>query len=186
MEAIQNAPVPDNVTQLRAYLGVLNYYHCFLPNIATVLGPLHKLLRQGTNCCWKTEQQAAFDKSTKLPQPANHFQPDLELILPNDASDYGIGAVLSHRMADGTERPIGYVTRSRKTAERGYSTTKREALAIIFGLKKLSLFLYSNKFKTDNKPLEGLFNEKKGVPQQASIRVQRWALTLAAYEYKIA
>ena len=89
-------------------------------------------------------------------------------------------------MADGTERPIGYVTRSRKTAERGYSTTKREALAIIFGLKKLSLFLYSNKFKTDNKPLEGLFNEKKGVPQQASIRVQRWALTLAAYEYKIA
>ena len=57
VEAIQNAPVPDNVTQLRAFcLGMLNYYHCFLPNIATVLGPLHTLLRQGTKCCWKTEQ----------------------------------------------------------------------------------------------------------------------------------
>ena len=54
VEALQNAPVPENVTQLRAFLGMLNYYHCFLPNIATVLEPLHKLLRQGTKCCWKT------------------------------------------------------------------------------------------------------------------------------------
>ena len=55
-------------------------------------------------------------------------------------------------------------------------------------MKKFNQFLYGQKFtiQTDHKPLEGLFNEKKGVPQQASPRVQRWALTLAAYEYKIA
>ena len=56
VDAIQNAPVPENVTQLRAFLGMLNYYHRFLPDIATVLEPLHKLLRQGTKWCWKTEQ----------------------------------------------------------------------------------------------------------------------------------
>ena len=133
----------------------------------------------------------AFDKSKKLLQSANllvHFQPDLELILASDASDYGVGAVLSHQMVDGAERPIGYVSRLLNKAERGYSTIEKEALAIIFGVKKFNQFLYGQKFtiQTDHKPLEELFNEKKEVPQQASPRVQRWALTLAAYEYKIA
>jgi len=191
VEAIQNSPVPENVTQLRAFLGMLNYYHGFLPDIATVLRPLHKLLRHGTKWCWKTKQQVVFDKSKKLLQSANllvHFQPDLELILASDASDYGAGAVLCHQLADGTERPIGYVSRSLNTAEHDYSTIEKEALVIIFGVKKFSQFLYGHKFtiQTDHKPLEGLFNEKKGVPQQASLRVQWWALTLPAYEYKIA
>ena len=55
-------------------------------------------------------------------------------------------------------------------------------------MKKFQQFLYGLKFTvhTDHKPLEGLFGERKGIPQQASPRVQRWALTLAAYEYKIA
>ena len=66
VEAMQNAPVPGNVTQLRAFLGMLNYYHRFLPDITTVLEPLHRLLRQGTKWCWKTEQQVAFDKSKNL------------------------------------------------------------------------------------------------------------------------
>ena len=109
MEAIQNVLVPENVKQLREFLGVLNYNHRFLPVIATVQEPLHRLLRQGTMWCWKTEQQVAFDKSKKLVQSVNllvHFLPDLELILASDASDYGVGeggaGVLSHRMAGGT------------------------------------------------------------------------------------
>lgn len=133
----------------------------------------------------------AFDKSKKLLQSANllvHFQPNMELILASDASDYGVGAVFSHRMADEAERPIGYVSRSLNKAERGYSTIEKEALAIIFSVKKFNQFLYGQKFtiQTDHKPLEELFNEKKEVPQQVSPRVQQWALTLAAYEYKIA
>lgn len=70
----------------------------------------------------------AFHKSKKLVQSANllvHFSPDLELILASDASDYGVGAVLSYRMADGTDCPIGYVLRSLNTAEHGYSTIEK-------------------------------------------------------------
>ena len=76
VEAITNAPAPENVIQLRAFLGMLNYYHRFLPDVATVLEPLHKLLRQATKWCWKTEQQVAFEKAQKLLQSADilvHF-----------------------------------------------------------------------------------------------------------------
>ena len=142
--------MPENVTQL-------NYYHRLLPDLATVLQPLLKLVRQGTKWCWKTEQQVAFE-SQELLQSADllvHFQPDLELILESDASDYGVGAVLSHRMADGTERPTGYASRSLNTAERGYSTIEKEALAIVFGVKKFNQFFYGRIHYTDRSQTAG-------------------------------
>ena len=190
IDAIKNAPTPKDVSQLRAFLGMLNYYHRFLPDVATVLEPLHELLRKGTAWKWNSEQQEAFESAKELLQSAKllvHFNPDLELIIASDASNYGIGAVLSHKMPDGTERPIGYVSRSLNSAERNYSTIEKEALAIIVGVKKFHQFLYGHRFtiKTDHKPLEGLLRENKGISSQASSRVQRWALTLVAYEYKI-
>ena len=116
-----------------------------------------------------------------------HFDPSKELILATDASDYGVGAALSHKVEGGAERPIGYMSRSLNAAERNYSIIEKEALAIIFGVKKFHQFLYGHPFAitTDHKPLEGLLNEKKGIPALAAPRIQRWALTLSAYEYKI-
>ena len=104
-----------------------------------------------------------------------HFDPEKELVLETDASDYGVGAVLSHKMKNGTERPIGYVSRTLQVAERNYSTLEKEALAIIFGIKTFHQFLYGHLFtiKTDHKPLEGLLSEKKGIPSLAAPRIQR-------------
>ena len=190
VEAIKNAPEPKDVSQLRAFLGLLNYYHHFLPDVATVLEPLHQLLRKGSKWAWLEQQQTAFEEAKELLQSTDllvHFDPEKELVLATDASDYGVGAVLSHKMKNGTERPIGYVSRSLQEAERKYSTLEKEALAIIFGVKKFHQFLYGHRFiiKTDHKPLEGLLNEKKGIPSQAAPRIQRWALTLSSYEYEI-
>ena len=169
---------------------MLNYYHRFLPDVATTLEPLHKLLRKGTAWKWSREQQRALETAKELLQSAKllvHFNSDLELTLASDASNYGVGAVLSHQMPDGTERPIGYVSRSLNTAESNYLTVEKEALAVVFGVNKFHQFLYGHKFtiKTDHKPLESLLGEHKGVSAQAAPRVQQWALTLAAYEYKI-
>ena len=190
VEAIQKAPEPQNVSQLRSFLGMLNYYHQFLPNIATTLEPLHQLLRQGTPWQWKQEQQKAFESAKELLQSADllvHFDPAKPLILATDASDYGVGAVLSHQLPDGSEKPIGYASRSLNPAERNYSTIEKETLAILFGVKKFHQFLYGHPFTltTDHKPLESLLSAEKGVPPFAAPRVQRWALTLAAYEYTI-
>jgi len=190
VDAIKNAPEPNDVSQLRAFLGMTNYYHRFLPDVATVLEPLHQLLRKGSKWQWLEEQQEAFEEAKELLQSAEllvHFDPSKELILATDASDYGVGAVLSHKVEGGAERPIGYMSRSLNAAVRNYSTLEKEALAIIFGVKKFHQFLYGHPFtiKTDYKPLEGLLNEKKGIPALAAPRIQRWALTLSAYEYKI-
>ena len=190
VDAIKNAPEPKDVSQLRAFLGMLNYYHRFLPDVATILEPLHHLLRKGSKWQWLKEQQEAFKKAKELLQSAEllvHFDPAKELILAADASDYGVGALLSHKMDGGAECPIGYMSRSLNEAERNYSTLEKEALAIIFGVKKFHQFLYGHPFtiKTDHKPLEGLLNERKGIPALAAPRIQRWALTLSAYEYKI-
>ena len=190
VDAIKNAPEPNDVSQLRAFLSMLNYYHRFLPDVATVLEPLHQLLRKGSKWQWLKEQQEAFEKAKELLQSSEllvHFDPSKELILATDASDYGVGAVLSHKVESGAVRPIGYMSRSLNAAERNYSTLEKEALAIIFGVKKFHHFLYGHPFtiKTDHKPLEGLLNEKNGMPALAAPRIQRWALTLSAYEYKI-
>lgn len=125
VEAISKAPEPNDVSQLRAFLGMLNYYHKFLPDLSTVLEPLHRLLRKEEKWQWQEQQQKAFERSKELLQSAQllvHFDPTKEIILASDASNYGIGAVLSHKMRDGSERPIGYVSRTLNSAERNYAT----------------------------------------------------------------
>ena len=190
VSAIQKAPAPTNVTELRAYLGLLNYYNRFLPNLSTLLSPLHELLRKETKWRWETEQERAFEESKRLMQSSEvlvHYDSQKDLILSCDASPYGVGAVLSHRMPDGQERPISFMSRTLTSAESNYSQLDKEGLAVMFGIQRFHKYLYGRKFVicTDHKPLIFLFNEMKAVPNMASPRIQRWAVTLRAYEYEI-
>ena len=98
-----------------------------------------------------------------------------------------MGAVLSHQL-EAEEQPIAFASHSLAPAEKNYSQLiDKEALAIVFGVKYFHQYLFGCSFmiKSDHKPLQHLLGEKKGILAMASSRVQRWALTLSAYDYRI-
>ena len=188
--ALQQAPIPTCVTELRSYVGLVNYYHKFLKNVSAVLKPLYELLQSGTSWHWGLSQQRAFEASKALLQSSKvlvHYNTKLPLVLSCDASPYGIGAVLSHRMADGSDRPIAFASRTLAPAEKRYAQIEREGLAIVFGVTKFHKYVYGRDFEiqTDHMPLLGPMSEDKLISPLASARIQRWALTLSNYQYHL-
>ena len=116
MVAIVNAPAPRDVSGLKSLLGLVkyNYYGKFLPDLATILAPLYKLLQIGVKWEWKQEQVTALARVRDILQSPNlltHYNPNQSLVLACDASPFGLRAVLSHRFSDGTEKPISFASR---------------------------------------------------------------------------
>ena len=190
LEAIRNAPAPKNVQELRSFLGLLNYYGKFLPNLSTTLHPLNALLQQNHKWHWSAECQQAFQTAKDNLTTSKvlvHYDPALPMKMAADASAYGVGAVISHVLPDGTERPIAFVSRTLTASERNYAQLEKEALALIFGVKRFHQYLYGRHFTlvTDHKPLTTILGPKKGIPSLAAARLQRWAIILAAYNYSI-
>jgi len=190
LEAIQQAPTPTNTTELRSFLGLLNYYGKFIPNLSTMIYPLNALLRQGARWKWSTQCEASFKEAKHALSSASvlaHYDPTLPLQLAGDASCYGVGAVLSHRYPDGTERPIAFASRTLLPSERNYAQIEREALSLVFGTQKFHQYIYGRQFTliTDHRPLTTIFGDKRGIPPVAAARLQRWALLLSAYHYNI-
>lgn len=190
VKAILDAPAPQNVAQLRSYLGGLNFYHKFLRNVSTVLAPLHELLHQDVKWFWGDRQRRAFEDSKLLLQSSDvlvHFNPKQDIVLSCDASPYGIGCVMSHIMPDGSERPIAFASRTLSSAEKRYAQVEREALAVIYGITHFHKYLYGRRFivLTDHKPLLGLLKEDRLISPMSSARMQRWGLMLNNYHYEL-
>jgi len=137
VKAIMGAPKPKNLTELRAYLGLLNYYGKFLPNLAAKTHPLNKLLRKEQKWVWDKACEEAFHWSKTALASSKvlvHYDPSLPIRLAADASAYGIGAVLSHVMQDGTEHPIAFASRTLSSSERNYSQIEKEALGLVYAV----------------------------------------------------
>ncbi|KAG7304206.1 hypothetical protein JYU34_011144 [Plutella xylostella] len=192
VEAIIQCKCPSNVSELKSFLGMVNYYRCFVPNTSSVLSPLHLLLQKGVKWEWGEEQNKAFCKiksELASERVLAHYNPAYETIVTSDAGPSGLGAVLAQRQPDGSERVIAYASRSLGKAECNYAQIQKEATSIVFAIKKFHHYLYGRStpftLRTDHKPLLTIFGSKKGVPELAANRLQRYALFLTAYNFKI-
>ena len=149
-----------------------------------------QLPQKGTRLHWRKQQLETFEKSKKLLESSKvlvHYSPHLPLILSCDASPYGLGAILSHQMPNGVEKPIVFASRTLSKAEKKYAQIEREGLAIVFAVTKFHKYLFGRAFsiKTDHKPLLGLLRENKTINALASARMQRWGLKLSNYQYTL-
>ena len=190
VEAIKHAPRPENSTQLRAFLGMINYHGKFNRNLSSILQPLNQLLQKNQDFTWTPQCEAAFNKAKDSLSSSNvlvHYDPSLPVILESDASQYGIGAVILHRFPNGDERHIAYASRSLNSPEQNYSQIEKERLAIIFGVTKYYMYLFGCKFtlQTDHNPLLKIFAPDSATPVLAAARLQRWSLLLSSYHYEI-
>ena len=120
-------------------------------------------------------------------QGLTHFDPALPVRLACDASPTGIGAVLSHVMPDGSERPVAFASRSLTKTERKCAQIDKEALSIVWELKRFHVYPCGRRFTpiTDHKPVTAIFHPEKGVPVMTAVRLERFALFLAGFDHKI-
>ena len=188
--AIKDMPATDNVATLLSFLGLANYYQSFIKKLYDLRAPLNEILKKDKKWRWMPECQTAFDQIQKA-LTSNlflmHCDQKLEIIVTSDASSYGVGACILHKMPDGTKKPIAHASRTLLQAEKYYSKIEKEALGIIFAVTKFHRYLYSRLFtlQTDHKPLITIFGSKKGQPIYTANRLLRWGTILLNYNFKI-
>lgn len=172
VEAIANFPEPTNVKQIQRFLGMINYYHRFVPKLAETLTPIHEHLatltkktRPKVEFSWPTICQEKFVIARKALAEATllvHPDESAELAITTDASEVAVGAVLQQRHDDGSWRPLGFFSKKLAVRERKYSAFDRELLGIYLAIKHFRFFVEGRSFRvyTDHKPLVNAVNSK--------------------------
>ncbi|XP_062540765.1 uncharacterized protein K02A2.6-like [Armigeres subalbatus] len=190
IEAIMKLPPPTNVSETRSFLGAINYYGKFVPNMRKLRYPLDNLLKAEAKFQWTAECQTAFEQFKRILSSdllLTHYDPKREIIVSADASSVGLGATISHKFPDGTVKVVQHASRALTKAEQGYSQPDREGLAIVFAVTKFHKMLFGRHFRlqTDHQPLLRIFGSKKGIPVYTANRLQRFALNLLLYDFDI-
>ena len=187
ISVIQNAKAPSSVSELRSFLGLCNYVSRFIKSFSEKTAVLRELLKKNQKFEWKEVHQAAFE-NMKNELSSTHvlsfYDPTKQVQLVTDASNYAVGGILLQ--SDGSEmRPIHYVSRSLSPSEMKYSITEKEALALVWRIEKLHLYLYGKTFNVivDHQALKYIFSSRSS---NANARITRWQLKLQAYDFNIA
>ncbi|XP_059611718.1 uncharacterized protein K02A2.6-like [Phlebotomus argentipes] len=189
-DAICAMPAPSNVSELRSFLGAVQFWGRFIKGASKIRAPMDRLLKKGVPWKWSTKCRAAFRRFKTILKSElllTHYDPRLPIYIASDASSYAIGAVAYHEMPDGSLKAFYHVSRRLTDAEQRYSQIEKEALGIVFALKKYHRFVYGRRFNlvTDHKPLVSIFGSSKGIPVHTANRLQRWALVLLCYDFEI-
>lgn len=188
MKAITEMRPPTNKTELKSFLGMVNYLHKFSPRLAHIEKPLRELNSKKSAWIWERDQVTSFEAIkreisqaptlAKYNVRANHR-------ITADSSSYALGAALLQENEEKNWQPVGFISRKLTEAERKYAQLEKEALAITWACEKFDFFLVGTYFQveTDHKPLVKLLGESDLA--NLPLRCQRFKMRLMRYHFEI-
>ncbi|GFW45498.1 retrovirus-related Pol polyprotein from transposon 17.6 [Trichonephila clavipes] len=184
IKAVRNFPTPKNIHDIRSFLGLCSYFRRFIKGFCYLAEPLQSLLKSGVEFHWGPEEVEAFNslKKALTSDPVlGMYDERASTEIHTDASGYGIGAVLV-QIQNNVEKVIAYASRTLTKAEKNYSTTERECLAIVWATNKFRPYIFGKHFTvvTDHHSLCWLMNLK-----DPSGRLARWALRLQEHDFDV-
>ena len=183
VSAVNEFPVPQTVKALQEFIGMINYYHRFVPALASIMTPLYSVLQgKPKSLTWGPPQDAAFQAAKSALSAATYLQfpvPSASLFLTTDASDVAMGAVLEQTV-QGRAQPIAFFSRKLSPTEARYSTFDRELLAVYAAVRHFRHFLQGTTFtiQTDHLPLVHALSKKT---DPLSARQQRHLSAISEY-----
>lgn len=185
IEKIKNFPQPKTLKQIRSFIGLASYYRRFIKNFAATARPLHEQTKTTKSITWNQDTTDAFIKlKQELTQAPTLRRADFSkpFLIVCDASQKGLGTILSQLDDEGKEHPVIYASRGLKNSEQNYGATKLECLALVWSLQIFRPYLLGKKFTviSDHSPLRWLVHSPK-----ISGIVARWIQYLAEYDFEI-
>ncbi|GFV93573.1 retrovirus-related Pol polyprotein from transposon 297 [Trichonephila clavipes] len=161
--AIQNIPSPRNLKQLQSFLQTCSWYRKFIPNFSDIARPFSNWSKKSTAWKWTEIEQQAFQTLKQClitPPILRRVDPKKPFIIRTDASSYALGAVLLQGESPTNEQPVEYASRLLSSSEKNYSTTEREALAVVWAFNKFREYIEGAEITvaSDHQPLKWLMN----------------------------
>ena len=156
---------PMNTTELKSFMGMVNFMSKYIPNLLTIMSPLSALLKKDSVWIWDTPQRCAFDDVKQAIASTGtlaFYDPTVPTAVSSDASSYGIGGTLMQEHV-GIYKPVAYVSRTMTDTEKRYSQIEKELLAVVWTCEKFSRYLVGmDKFRiiTDHKSFVPIINDK--------------------------
>lgn len=184
VQAITKMPRPADEKGVRRVIGMFSYYRKFIPNFATIAEPLTRLLRKNENFVWNDDQEYAWKSLIEAMEKTivlAHYNYTDQVQLKTDASRSGIGAILMQKQKEEWQL-IACVSRCLDKHEANYPVTELEGLAVVYAVSKLRHYLLGISFEilVDHCALCSLNEKAQNTP-----RLQRWAILLSEYNFKI-
>ncbi|KAI3783890.1 hypothetical protein L1987_42979 [Smallanthus sonchifolius] len=184
IDVIKSLPYPRSVREVRSFLGHAGFYKRFIKDFSKISRPLCELLHKDVEFVFSKECKQAFDTLKEMLVTSQVIQPpdwNLPFHIMCDASNHAVGAVLGQRK-DKVSCMIYYASKFLDPAQRNYSTTEKELLAIVFALNKFRQYLHGTKVIvfSNHAALKYLMTKKDAKP-----RLIRWVLLLQEFDLEI-
>lgn len=188
VKAVKESPPPESKEAVRSFLGMIGYLSKFIPHYASITAPLRELTKKDVKFKWGEKEQTAFGKlkdSITCDDIVTYFDPERKIILRTEASFHeGLSAGLFQETDRGLQ-PVHYISRAMSDAEKRYSQTEKDALAISWAKDRLKIYLLgAPKFKiiTAHKPLLPMFNKPTS---KLPPRIDKWVMNMQDVDFEL-